>query len=188
MNTPRLQTERLVLEPVTLAHAPDIQRNLNNWAIIGQLSSRVPWPYPDDGAECFIREVFLPAMAAGTRHAWAITVKSNGPEAIGVLEYRCGADVLDNRGFWLAEPFWGQGLMTEAIVAFQDWVFSDTDTEQIYVCNSVGNPRSRRVKEKTGAVFVEMLEVEHHSGINETERWVVTRESWNAGRPSGLPV
>ncbi len=55
MNTPTIQTSRLILRPLALSDAPAIQRHFNNWNIIRNLASVVPWPYPDDGAETFVR-------------------------------------------------------------------------------------------------------------------------------------
>ena len=55
MDTPTLQTGRLILRPLALSDAPAIQRHFNNWNIIQNLTSVVPWPYPDDGAETFIK-------------------------------------------------------------------------------------------------------------------------------------
>jgi [ribosomal protein S5]-alanine N-acetyltransferase len=55
MKTPLLQTERLILRPIAMSDAPAVQRHFNNWNIIRNLSTVVPWPYPPDGAESFIR-------------------------------------------------------------------------------------------------------------------------------------
>jgi RimJ/RimL family protein N-acetyltransferase len=53
MLTPRLETERLILRPMALSDAPAIQRHFNNWNIIQNLATVVPWPYPADGAGDF---------------------------------------------------------------------------------------------------------------------------------------
>ena len=55
MQTPLFKTERLILRPITLSDAPAVQKHFNNWNIIQNLSTAVPWPYPPDGAESFIR-------------------------------------------------------------------------------------------------------------------------------------
>jgi len=58
MDTPTLQTDRLILRPLALPDAPAIQRHFSNWNVIRNLSKVVPWPYPDDGAETFTRRQF----------------------------------------------------------------------------------------------------------------------------------
>jgi len=62
MKTPALETERLILRPLTLDDAPAIQKYFNDWHIIKNLSKAVPWPYPANGAENFIKENALPRM------------------------------------------------------------------------------------------------------------------------------
>jgi RimJ/RimL family protein N-acetyltransferase len=171
-----LTTDRLVLRPVRLSDAPAIQRHFATWDIIQHLSRQVPWPYPEDGAETYLRDVLLPAMEEGRLLAWALVLREGPDEPIGLLEYR--PEGTDSRGFWLAVPFQGRGLMTEAVIAFQDHVFFDLDVDQLTVHNLVSNAPSRRIKEKTGAQLVGTVEMEHHHGGAETQRWVVTRERW----------
>jgi ribosomal-protein-alanine N-acetyltransferase len=56
MDTPTIQTRRLILRPLALSDASAIQRHFNNWNVIKNLTSVVPWPYPEDGAETFIKQ------------------------------------------------------------------------------------------------------------------------------------
>jgi RimJ/RimL family protein N-acetyltransferase len=97
---------------------------------------------------------------------------------VGLLEYRIGVDEQDNRGFWIGTRYQGRGYMTEAVEAFQDYIFFVLGVEQISVCNSVLNSRSRRVKEKTGALRAGEFFLEHHNGSSVCERWIVTRSAW----------
>ena len=181
--TPVLVTERLRLRPLSLGDAPAIQRHFDNWNIIQHMSVAVPWPYPADGAETWVRDFMLPKMQAGEVLAWVLELRAGPPGAIGLLEYRPATeDRGDNRGFWLAEPWHGQGLMTEAVTAFQDYVFFELDLPRIVVMNASSNRASRRVKEKTGARFLGTVTMEHNSGETVTERWEVTREDWAALR------
>jgi RimJ/RimL family protein N-acetyltransferase len=179
MDTPTLQTDRLILRPLALSDAPAIQRHFNNWNIIQNLASVVPWPYPDDGAETFIR-LQLSKIAAGEDiYQWVLVLRSGDGQAIGNIAFRPRADNRKgNRGFWLAEPWWNRGLMTEAIASVNDFAFSTLGIESFHVCNVESNVASRRVKQKTGAVFVGMIELPHHNGLTRAEKWKVTRDSW----------
>src|SRR3954465_9256936 len=124
MHTPQLQTTRLILRPLALSDASAIQRHFNNWSIIRNLAAVVPGPYPDDGAENFIR-LQLEKIAAGEEiYHWVLTLRSDDAEAIGNIHFRPRANSpKGNRGFWLAEPYWNRGLMTEAIAAVNDFAF-----------------------------------------------------------------
>jgi len=181
--TPTLTTARLRLEPVAMEHAPALQRHFADWEVIRHLSSTVPWPYPEDGVERFFMDHLLPRVEAGLVMAWALVLRQID-EPIGLLEWRCAPEASDNRGFWLSAAHRGQGLMTEAVTAFQDYIFFELGVERIFVLNALANEASRRIKQKTGAVFVENTTLDHHSGETATQRWVVTREAWQALRSS----
>jgi [ribosomal protein S5]-alanine N-acetyltransferase len=68
--------------------------------------------------------------------------------------------------------------MTEAIVAVNDFAFTTLGLDSYHVCNAATNVASRRVKQKTGAEFVDYIEIDHHDGQSRSERWRVTRENW----------
>ncbi|MET4765127.1 RimJ/RimL family protein N-acetyltransferase [Bradyrhizobium ottawaense] len=110
MPTPQLETERLILRPLALSDVPAIQRHFDNWNIIRHLSMVVPWPYPADGAETFVRMQFDKISAGDDIHLWVLVLKEGDGEAIGNIHLRPRAEgPKGNRGFWLAEPYWRRG-------------------------------------------------------------------------------
>jgi hypothetical protein len=119
-------------------------------------------------------------------------------EAIGNIRFRPRADgTKGDRGFWLAEPYWKRGLMTEAITAVNDFAFLTLGLDHFFVCNAATNEASRRVKQKTGAELVGFIELAHHGGQSKSERWIVKRgcvseglRCWPDGSQSGgaLPL
>lgn len=179
---PPLDTPRLLLVPLTIDDVPGIQQHFAHWEIIRHLSDRVPWPYPVDGAKTFVLDACLPAIARGEKIVWAIRLKNKPGETVGLIDYVTEDDGYGNRGFWLARHLHGQGYMTEAVTAFQDYILLERGIESFVVHNAVDNPASRRIKEKTGAVFVEETESSHRNGCSRSERWIVTREAWLALR------
>lgn len=179
MKTPTLETDHLILRPITLADAPALQKHFNNWNIIQYLSKTFPWPYPADGAERDIRERCLPCMETGEAMIWVLVPKGEAQEAIGVLEiHKENKKGRGNHTFWLAEPYWGQGFIMEALTAAHDYIFFKLGLDKIVIGNTVNNPASRRIKEKMGARFVYKGTMDGHTGIVETELWEITRESW----------
>jgi len=119
----------------------------------------------------------LPTNAAGTSLSWAIT-QHGDDELIGTIDFTFADGGFGNRGFWLAEHLWGQGIMTEAVTAVQDHVFFELGVERITVLNAATNMASRRIKEKTGARFLAQIQVAHHTGNNLSDKWEVTRDDW----------
>src|SRR5579872_7069779 len=139
METPIIQTARLILRPLALSDAPAIQRHFNNWNVIKNLASVVPWPYPDGGAEGFIRQQ-LEKIAAGEKsYQWVLVLRSGDGQAVGNISFRAEENLEGNRGFWLAEPYWNRGLMTEAVTAVNDFVFNTLGIESFYVLNASSN-------------------------------------------------
>ena len=184
MKTPLLETERLILRPVSLEDAPAIQKHFNNWNIIKNLTHAVPWPYPDDGAETFLRELALPNVDAGHAHIWTLSLKEGNGEAIGLIDYHENrtSESGGNRGFWLAETYWRNGYMSEAIISVQDWLFFTKGITKMIVVNAESNEGSRRVKEKTGAKLIGQSSLLHHNGISNTQIWEITAKSWKEFR------
>ena len=179
MKTPTLETERLILRPISLDDAPAVQKYFNNWKIIQNLSLGVPWPYPDDGAETFIKNVALKKMNEQTGIVWALKLKAAPEETVGMIDFSFEDNAEQgNRGFWLAEHLQGQGLMSEAITATQDFLFFEHGMEKFIVTNVKTNEASRKVKQKTGAKFIGMQKLMHHNGIDDSELWEVTSENW----------
>jgi ribosomal-protein-alanine N-acetyltransferase len=62
---PQGETKRMILRPLELLDATQIQELFPHWEIVRFLQNVVPWPYPADGAFRFIRDLALPAMERG---------------------------------------------------------------------------------------------------------------------------
>lgn len=182
--TPTLDTPRLTLRPIALTDAPAIQKYIDDPAVIGQLSTAVPWPYPPDGAQRFLEDILLPSVAKGDTYAWVLVPKAGPDEAIGVIEYRSKPGVAGDRGFWLAQKWWRQGLMTEAVAAVQDWLFFELGIEALRLANAIDNVASSRIKARSGAVRTGEIELAMHH-TSRVETWRLTREAWaEARKPS----
>ncbi len=53
-------------------------------------------------------------------------------------------------GYWLAEPFWGRGIATEALVALTGYAIANHALTRIYALPFAWNAASCRVLEKAG--------------------------------------
>jgi RimJ/RimL family protein N-acetyltransferase len=167
-----------------LDDAPAVQRWFPDWELVKHLHAGIPWPYPEDGAETNIRKC-LEETARGELSCWAITLK--GDDAlIGRIDLKPNVAERDMRGFWLARPWWGQGLMTEAAEAVTGYAFEVLGWPLLYLNNAADNARSHRVKEKQGA---ELIEVHPHAfmcGELPREMWILRREDWLRRRRASL--
>ena len=74
-------------------------------------------------------------------------------EAIGGIGATINSDVhrlSAELGYWLAEPWWGKGIMTEAVVKFTDYIFERFGLVRIYAEPYATNTASCRVLKKAG--------------------------------------
>lgn len=180
MRTPTLDTPRLLLRPLELADAGQVQQLFPHWEVVKYLNAMVPWPYPADGAEQFLRDVALPAMERGEQWTWSIRLKSDPDHLIGCISLM--KSIHENRGFWLGLPWHGQGLMTEASDAVTDFWFNTLRYPVLRVPKAVANTASRRISEKQGMRVVAVVERDYVSGRLAAEIWEITAEEWNTRR------
>src|SRR5690349_13153207 len=118
-----LDTARLRLRPLEYSDALRIQALFDSPNVLRYMNAAIPWPYPEDGAMQHLRAV-LPRMEAGEEYYWAIGLRESDEGLIGVIGLTPASDE-DHRGFWLGEPYWGQGYMREAVRAVNDCAFDE---------------------------------------------------------------
>jgi ribosomal-protein-alanine N-acetyltransferase len=176
--TPSLETPRLLLRPLALADAEQIQVLFPHWEIVRHLAAQVPWPYPADAAYRFIHDVALPAVERGETWHWTLRLKSNPNQLIGSIDLRKKEN--DNRGFWLGLPWQRQGLMTEACNAVTDFWFNALRFPVLRAPKAIANVASRRISEKQGMRLVATEDRDYVSGRLPSEIWEITAEEWRA--------
>jgi RimJ/RimL family protein N-acetyltransferase len=172
-----LETARLLLRPLELADAEQVQPLFAQWEIVRFLNRRFPWPYPPDGALTYCRDVAIPAMERGEQWHWSLRLKSNPGQLIGSIALMQGDN---NRGFWLGIPWQGQGLMSEAVYVVTDYWFNVLKFPTLRVPKAALNLASRRISEKQGMRLVALEDREYTCGLLRTEIWEITAEEWNA--------
>jgi [ribosomal protein S5]-alanine N-acetyltransferase len=177
---PSLETPRLILPPLELADAAEIQRIFPQWEIVRYLNAIVPWPFPPDAAIAHIRDSALPAMERGEEWHWTLRLRSAPQQIIGRISLYHRDD--SHRGFWLVPEYHSKGLMTEAVIAANDFWFDVLGFPLLSVPKASANIASRRISEKTGMRLVATNEKDYVSGRLPNEVWEITREEWHAVR------
>jgi ribosomal-protein-alanine N-acetyltransferase len=130
----------------TMQDAESIVRYANNRKVAMWLRDRFPHPYRLRDAEGFLAAV----SQQNPRVAFAVATQA---EVIGGIGLELGRDVHQftaELGYWLGEPFWGRGIMTEAVRLLRAWAFEHLTLHRIYANVFVGNEASIRVLQKAG--------------------------------------
>ena len=90
------------------------------------------------------------------KEAYAICLKTDN-KAIGAVELKLNGhtDMTERDdecelGYWLGKPFWGQGIIPEAVKEMLRHAFEDLGIKTVWVGYYEGNIKSKRVQEKCG--------------------------------------
>lgn len=125
--------------PALVAHA-------NNWNIAKNLTNGFPHPYHPEHGEVFINL----AMQGNPVNIFAIEVEGNAAGAIGIHPQTDIHEKNAELGYWLAEPYWGQGIMTRAVRQMVDYAFQTFPVNRIFARPFGTNLASQRVLIKAG--------------------------------------
>ncbi len=170
------ETKRLLLRPLELGDAEQIQKLFPQWEVVKYLLNRVPWPYPADGALHYCREIAMPQMERGEAWHWTLRLRAAPEQIIGIISLTDGDQ--DNRGFWLSPEWHRQGLMTEAAAWANDYWFETLGYPVLRAPKAAANTASVRISEKQGMRRVGVIEKEYVSGRLPSEIWEITAEEW----------
>lgn len=131
-----------------LTDASDLASALSNKHIQDNLRDGLPYPYTEkDGMD------YISAMLSANENdtfAFAIIVDSKVIGSIGVFRQENIHRQTAELGYYIAEEYWGKGIMTEAVKQICDYVFKNSDIIRIYAEPFSYNRASCRVLEKAG--------------------------------------
>jgi RimJ/RimL family protein N-acetyltransferase len=153
---------------VTYAHNRNISKNLTD---------NFPYPYTESNGRDFIAR----ATQDDPLQIFAIDIDGTAVGGIGIHPqediYRKNAEL----GYWLAEPFWGQGISTEAIKLIIDFAFSSFDIDRIFARPFGTNIASQKVLEKNNFTLegkYEKVLIKNGEYFDELI-YAIRRQDWN---------
>lgn len=131
-----------------LEDVQDVAHYANNEHIAANLRNVFPYPYTLEDAKAYVSSCV--ENDEERQICRAIIVDGHAVGSIGIF---CGSDVYEKSGelgYWLAEEYWGQGIMTEAVKQICREAFEKFDIVRIYAEPFAYNAGSRKVLEKVG--------------------------------------
>lgn len=180
VNYMMIETERLILRPWMDSDAEALFKYASD-PDIGIIAGWQPHASVVESLEV-IRTVFA------APEIYAVVLKETG-EAIGscgimfsdglhnVSMNKDGAEI----GYWIGKPYWGQGMIPEAVKALLARCFNDLMLDAVWCGYYDGNKKSKRVCEKSGFIY-------HHTdndilsplGDKRTEHfYIMTKENYH---------
>ncbi len=145
-----IETSRLILRPIDLNDADTIQQFAGNYNV-AKTTMNIPHPYEDGMAEAWIGALDK-RWQEDELINFAI-IHKNTKKLMGVIGLVGRNEKAGGVGYWVGEPFWGNGYCTEATIAFIDFCFNHLNIERLEAEYLVTNPASGRVMEKSGMLF-----------------------------------
>lgn len=131
-----------------LSDAKDLAKALSNRKVQDNLRDGLPYPYLEQDANYYISSM-LSANENDT-FAFAITIDDKAIGSIGVFRQQNIHRQTAEMGYYIAEEYWGKGIMTEAVKQICEYVFEHSDIIRIYAEPFSCNMGSCRVLEKAG--------------------------------------
>ena len=126
--------------------APALARHADNPHVTNSLRDLYPSPYSVVDAVEFLARF-------STADPCTVFAIANAAEVFGVIGYFPGQDVYRfsaEIGYWIGEPYWGRGIMTQAVDLLSQYVFETHPINRLYAGIFSTNPASVRVLEKAG--------------------------------------
>lgn len=173
------ETERLNLRPWRAEDA----EGLYEYAKDPRVGPIAGWPVHtsvEDSTEIIksvlaVSETYAVCLKSDDRAIGSIGLMIGSKSNIGLPEDE--AEI----GYWIGVPFWGQGLIPEAVRTIMQYAFETLEMKKLWCGYFDGNVKSKRVQEKCGFVH-------HHTKENmpwplmgdvRTEHITcITKEQW----------
>jgi 8-oxo-dGTP diphosphatase len=173
-----IETTRLRIRPLRDDDLADLVRLIDNWAVARWLSS-VPHPYTEANGRTWIALV-RQDHATGSPRRFAVALKETDRLIGGMgLDGSMGDESEEPAlGYWLGQPYWGNGYGREAVTAIIDYGYRTLGIETIRAYTDPSNAPSQRVLLHCGlkaAGEIELTRPTRH-GARRAPLFRITRE------------
>lgn len=188
-----LVTERMILRPWHVDDDADA-RALFRYASSPNVGPAAAWPAHRSVADS--ARIIRDTLSAP--ETYAVVLKENG-EPVGSVGLKplssdIAGDYADGTrpqtkhalelGYWIGEPYWGQGLIPEACRELLRHGFEDLQLDAVWGTHDVENIKSSRVMDKLGLKRIGIAEHVHMELLGDVYRDEVirriTRNEWKA--------
>lgn len=151
MKTPIIETERIILRPLTVADANDVYER---WTSDNRVSKYVRWcthSFVNDTIEWLGMEES--SIESDKAYTWGFTLKdSNYLFGSGGISFNEEEGVFE-LGYNIMFEYWNQGYTTEAVKAILEFAIRELNLREFVSWHAVDNPASGKVMEKCGFVY-----------------------------------
>lgn len=152
LGTKTIETERLILRPLTLDDAPAM---FTNWVTDQEVARYVTWDIHTSLEETReLLSLWVKQYDQPDVYIWGMVIKETG-ELIGTFAFTgvSDRDQVAELGYAIGKNWWNHGYTTEAGLAILSFGFDQLGLNRIQAVHDVRNPASGRVMEKLGMTY-----------------------------------
>ncbi|MCL2383468.1 MAG: GNAT family N-acetyltransferase [Oscillospiraceae bacterium] len=128
--------------------AEELSNAMNNKKILDNLRDGIPYPYTIEHAKEFIMKML--SVKTDSEYSWAIIVDNKVAGNIGAIRKSNIHSHTAEMGYYISEPHWGKGIMTNVVKEVCKYIFENTDIIRIFAEPFADNIASCKVLEKAG--------------------------------------
>lgn len=172
------------LRPWRLSDMEDLAFFANNANIANNMTNKFPHPYTLEHAEAFIQ------FAQVSDPVCIFAISCDG-RSIGGMGVHLQDDIFAKNaelGYWLAEPYWGKGIVSKLLPELIDFAFNTFDIQRVFARPFSTNTASQRVLEKNYFVLEATLKNTIFKNGNYMDEliYAIRREAWQTHPPKNI--
>jgi len=156
------------LRPWNIDDLDSLVKYANNPNIGSNLSDGFPYPYTKESGLAFIEK----AISQDPVNIMAIEIRGEASGGIGIHRQTDIFSMNAELGYWLAQTYWGNGIMTNAIIEMIKYGFEKFDIQRIFARPFGRNIGSQRVLEKAGFKLEAKFEKTIYKNGQYEDEWV----------------
>ena len=181
--TQRIETPRLILRR---AIWEDAQAMFHNWASDPEVTKFLTWP-PHDSVETTqnLLSRWLDSYEQANYYLWMIVPKELGQPIGSISVVRQNDAVAEAEiGYCIGKRWWHQGIMTEALTAVTNYLFTEVGMNRVAARHDPNNPHSGGVMRKSGMKYEGTNRAcdRNNQGICDAVQYAILRSDWEKSR------
>lgn len=177
--TQRIETPRLILR---MAQMTDAEPMFRNWASDPEVTKFLTWPTYESVENAYtILDIWTKEYDNPNFYQWMIELKEIGEPigSISVVHHR--DDIAEAEiGYCIGQRWWHKGIMSEALAAVIDFLFSEVGMNRIEAKHDTNNPHSGDVMKKCGMKYEGSNRAadRNNQGICDIAQYAILRSDW----------
>ena len=179
LGTVRIETQRLILRRFV---REDARTMYDNWASDPEVTKYLTWPtHENPSVSEWVVNDWISHYEEPEHYQWAIELKELG-QPIGSISVVSRNDKarLVHIGYCIGKPWWGRGIMTEALGAMLAFFFEQVGVNRVELRHDPNNPGSGAVMRKCGLRFEGIMRQAdwNNQGICDAAWYAMLRKDW----------